>query len=66
LGESNIGILNLNDENSGGTYKLKLQLSDLKTCALFEGEIIVVEGVYDQSQANKLNVMAITKPILPS
>ena len=61
LNESNIGLLNLSEENGGGIHKLKLQLAELPSYSLFDGEIIVAEGTYDTSNT-RLNVMAIHKP----
>jgi hypothetical protein len=47
LCESNIGLLNLSDENTGGVYKLKLQLGDLQSYSFFDGEVVVVDGIFD-------------------
>lgn len=63
LNESNIGLLNLSDENGGGISKIKLQLGEVKSYSFYEGEIVVAEGTYD-STSSKLNVQTIHKPTL--
>ncbi len=40
-----MGLLNINEENSGNVQKIKLQLSEVASFSLFDGEIVVVEGV---------------------
>lgn len=60
LSESNIGLLNLNDENGGNVQKIKLQLSEVQSYSLFDGEIVVVEGCYD-ANTSRLNVAKIHK-----
>ena len=47
LNESNVGLLNLNEENGGNVQKIKLQLSDVQSYSFFDGEIVVVEGTHD-------------------
>ena len=47
LNESNVGLLNLNEENGGNVQKIKLQLSDVQSFSFFDGEIVVVEGTHD-------------------
>ena len=47
LNETNVGLLNLNEENGGNVQKIKLQLSDVESFSFFEGEIVVVEGTQD-------------------
>ena len=42
-------------------YKLKLNLSEVKSFSVFEGEIIVAEGFIDNAGA-KFNVNRIFKP----
>ena len=49
LNESNIGIINLSEENGGGLSKIKLQLSEVPSYSFYEGEIIVAEGTYDST-----------------
>ena len=63
LNEQNIGLINLNEENGGMLQKIKLQISDLQSYSFFDGEIIVVEGIYDSTNS-KLNVIAIHKPTI--
>ena len=63
LNESNIGLLNLSEENIGNINKIKLQLSGIESYSFFEGEIVVVEGTYDSTQS-KLNVMRVHKPAI--
>ena len=60
LSESNIGLLNLNEENGGNVSKIKLQLSEVPSFSLFEGEIVVVEGCYD-ANTSRLNVAKVHK-----
>lgn len=60
LSESNIGLLNLNEENSGNVQKIKLQLSEVQSYSLFDGEIVAVEGCYD-ANTSRLNVAKIHK-----
>lgn len=61
LNESNIGLLNLSDENGGGISKIKLHLTEVPSYSFYEGEIVVVEGTYDSTQS-KLLVQQIHKP----
>lgn len=61
LNETNIGLLNLSDENGGSISKIKLQLAEVQSFSFFDGEIVVVEGIYDSTQS-KLNVVNIHKP----
>lgn len=49
LNETNIGLLNLSEENGGGISKIKLQLGEVQAFSFFEGEIVVAEGVYDST-----------------
>jgi hypothetical protein len=60
LQENNVGILNLNEENGGNVQKMKLQLNDVQSFSLFDGEIVVAEGVYD-ANTSRLNVAKIHK-----
>jgi DNA polymerase alpha subunit B len=61
LNDTNVGLLNLSEENSDEIRKIKLILGELKSYSLFDGEIVVAEGTYDTTKT-KLNVMAIHKP----
>ena len=61
LNESNIGLINLNDDNGGNLNKMKLQLSEVESYSFFEGEIVVVEGILDQN-STRINVSRIHKP----
>ena len=64
LNDSNIGLLNLSEENTVvGVYKMKLQVGELKQFSFFDGEIVVAEGFNDPS-GGKLNVVNIQKPII--
>ncbi len=65
LNESNVGLLNLNEENGGNVQKIKLQLSDVQSYSFFDGEIVVVEGTHDQNTA-RINVTAVHKPAISS
>jgi hypothetical protein len=47
LNEFNIGLLNYDEDNQFGTYKMKLNISEVKNYSVFEGEIVVVEGFND-------------------
>ena len=62
LSEGNIGLINLSEENQFDTYKLKLNMSDVKSYSIFEGEIIVAEGFVDITTPSKFNVTRIHKP----
>lgn len=64
LGESNIGLLNLNEENGGGVYKMRLQLSEVQSYSFYDGEIVVVEGFNDPSNSGKFNVIRVHKPMI--
>jgi hypothetical protein len=61
LNESNVGLLNLSEDNGGGISKIKLQISELASYSFYEGEIVVAEGTYD-STSSKMIVAAIHKP----
>ena len=65
LSESNIGLLNFNEENSGNVQKIKLQVSEVESFSFFDGEIVVVEGVYD-GNASRLNVARVHKTDIQS
>lgn len=41
LSESNVGLINLSEDQQFGVYKLKLNMSEVKNYSLFEGEVIV-------------------------
>jgi hypothetical protein len=60
LNESNIGLINLNEENGGNVNKLKLQLSEVQSFSFFDGEIVVAEGTQD-SNTSRFNVSRIHK-----
>lgn len=60
LSETNVGLLNINEENSGNIQRIKLQLSEVQSYSLFDGEIVVVEGVLD-SNLQRFNVAKIYK-----
>ncbi len=56
-----VGLLNLGDDNSSTQiFKLKLNLSETKEFALFEGEVVVCEGFSDTN--SRFNVNRIHKP----
>ncbi len=60
MNESNIGLINLNEENGGNVNKLKLQLSEVQSFSFFDGEIVVAEGTQD-SNTSRFNVSRIHK-----
>ncbi len=62
LNEFNIGLLNLDEENQNGVYKIKLNMSELQSYSIFEGEIVVVEG-FNDAALTKLNVVRMHKPV---
>ena len=62
LSEFNIGLLNLDEENQNGVYKIKLNLSEVKSYSVFEGEVVVVEG-FNDAALTKLNVVRMHKPM---
>ncbi len=55
-----MGLINLNDENGGNVQKMKLQLNDVESYSLFDGEIVVADGAYD-ANTSRLNVSKIHK-----
>lgn len=57
-----IGLFNIGEEESNKTYKVKLNMSDLKIFNLFEGEVIVAEGFNDSN--SRFNVSKIYKPLI--
>lgn len=61
LNEFNIGLLNLNEDNQYGVHKMKLNMSEVKSYSVFEGEVVVVDGFIDNTHS-KLNVTRIHKP----
>jgi hypothetical protein len=62
LSDNNIGLINLSEENQFDCYKMKLNMSDVKSYSLFEGEIIVAEGFIDIVTPSKFNVTRVHKP----
>lgn len=61
LNENSVGLFSLGDsENSTNVFRLKLNLSEVPTFSLFEGEIIVAEGFNDSN--SRFNVNRIHKP----
>lgn len=62
LSHENIALINLSEDNEFDTYKLKLNMSEVKSYSLFEGEIIVAEGFVDMTTPQKFNVTRIHKP----
>ena len=60
LNDTNIGLLNLSEDNANGIYKMKLQVGELKSFSFFDGEVVVAEGFNDSSNG-KFNVVNIHK-----
>lgn len=56
-----MGLMNLSDDISTGVYKLKINMSDVQSYSVFEGEIIVAEGFPDNT-FSRFNVNRIFKP----
>lgn len=61
LTETSIGLLNLSEDFTGGVYKIKLQLGDLASYSFYDGEVVVIEGFHDSTNA-KINVIRVHKP----
>ncbi|CDW77872.1 dna polymerase alpha subunit b-like [Stylonychia lemnae] len=61
--ENNVGLINLSEDNQFDTHKMRLNMSEVKSFSLFEGEVIVAEGFIDISTASKFNVTRIHKPM---
>lgn len=60
LSPDSVGLFNLGDENnSTKVYRLKLNLSEVPTFSLFEGEVVCAEGFMDTN--SKFNVNRIHK-----
>ena len=60
LKSDSIGLFNAGDTPGSKTYKLKLNMSEVKSYSLFEGEIVVVEGFNDSN--SRFNVNRVYKP----
>jgi hypothetical protein len=65
LQEGNIGLLNIDEDNENKVFKVRLNMSEVASYSVFEGEIIVAEGVYELN-GTKFNVSRIFKPDLTS
>ena len=64
LTPDSVGLLNIGEESSStNIFKLKLNISEVKTFSLFEGEVIVCQGYNDSN--SKFNVNQIHKPEIP-
>ncbi len=46
---NHIGLININPDSNTNIMKIKLNLNELPTYSLFEGEVIVVEGINDMN-----------------
>lgn len=57
-----IGLINTSEDSVTGVFKVKLNLSEVPSYSLFEGEIIVAEGFFDVN--SKMNVNRIWKPTI--
>ena len=56
LSPDSVGLFNLGDENnSTKVYRLKLNLSELSTFSLFEGEVVCAEGFMDSNSRFNVN-----------
>ena len=61
LNENSVGLFSLGDgENTTNVYRLKLNLSEVPSYSLFEGEIVVAEGFNDSN--SRFNVNRLHKP----
>ena len=61
LNENSVGLFSLGDsENSTNVYRLKLNLSEVQSFSLFEGEVVVAEGFNDSN--SRFNVNRLHKP----
>jgi len=47
LKEFNIGLMNIDSNSRTGCFKIKLNITQVKDCCLFEGQVIAVRGMYD-------------------
>jgi hypothetical protein len=57
---NHIGLININPDTNTNIMKIKLNLTEVPTYSLFEGEVIVVEGINDMN--GQFNVRRIIKP----
>ena len=68
LSPDSVGLFNLGDENnSTKVYRLKLNLSELSTFSLFEGEVVCAEGFMDSNSrfnVNRIHKASIRAPEL--
>ena len=61
LNENSVGLFSLGDsENAPTVYRLKLNLSEVQSYSLFEGEVVVAEGFNDSN--SRFNVNRLHKP----
>ena len=61
LNENSVGLFSLGDADGSSTvYRLKLNLSELPSFSLFEGEVVVAEGFNDSN--SRFNVNRLHKP----
>lgn len=60
LKESCVGIIYTGEDTSNGVRRLTLNLSEIQSYSLFEGEIIVAEGF--KGSNDKFNANRIYKP----
>ena len=66
LKSDQIGLFNLgSDDSSSKTYRVKLNLDEVKSYSVYEGEVVVAEGFSDAN--SKFNVNRLHKPqIIPA
>ena len=64
LKSDSIGLFNIQD-GSGTVFKLKLNMSEVQSYSVFEGECVVAEGYNDSNSrfnVNRLHKPSIVKP----
>ncbi len=55
LKEGSIGLIDLSDNNQTGTYRIKLNVSEVQSYALVEGAIVVAEGFMSNNMKFNVN-----------
>ena len=65
LNQDCVGLFNLGDENSSSKYRVKLNLSEVPSYSVYEGEVVVAEGFNDANSkfnVNRLHKLAVRPP----
>jgi len=62
LKEFNAGLINLDSNSRTGCFRVKLNLTQVKSCCIFEGQVIAVRGFYDDDSKFRAHEIIYPRP----